>query len=134
LAASHHLFSSLKAVQVAVVDPAKRHSELITDLAAKGARLPEPNMMGIGGRRPSSLGDVIASDELKLTPPAVGRRTFPILNGVRTDGTNLPSWLHFNPLNRTFSGTAVTGTTAVRVTARDQWGKTVTDDFNITIS
>jgi len=22
----------------------------------------------------------------------------------KTDGTNLPSWLHFNPLNRTFSG------------------------------
>jgi hypothetical protein len=42
--------------------------------------------------------------------------------------------LHFNPLNRTFSGTALTGTTAVRVTARDQWGKTVTYDFNITIS
>jgi hypothetical protein len=52
----------------------------------------------------------------------------------KTDGTNLPSWLHFNPLNRTFSGTAVTGTTAVRVTARYQWGKTVTDDFKITIS
>jgi hypothetical protein len=29
---------------------------------------------------------------------------------------------------------AVTGRTAVRVTARDQWGKTVTDDFNITMS
>jgi hypothetical protein len=41
-----------------------------------------------------------------------------------------PSWLHFKPLNRTFSGTAATGTPAVRVTARDQWGKTVTDDFN----
>jgi hypothetical protein len=28
----------------------------------------------------------------------------------------------------------VSGTTAVRLTARDQRGKTVTDDFNITIS
>jgi hypothetical protein len=36
-------------VQVAVVDPAKGHSELITDLAAKGARLPKPDVVGIGG-------------------------------------------------------------------------------------
>jgi hypothetical protein len=46
----------------------------------------------------------------------------------------IEGFLSYNAKKTDGTGTAVTGTTAVRVTARDQWGKTVTDDFNITIS
>jgi hypothetical protein len=35
-------------MQIAVVDPTQRHRELVTDLAPKGARLPKPDVMGIG--------------------------------------------------------------------------------------
>ncbi len=45
-------------MEVAVVDPAKRHSELITDLARKGARLPKLDVMSIGGTS--------AADEARL--------------------------------------------------------------------
>jgi hypothetical protein len=36
------------ALQIAVVDAALRHSELVTDLAPKCARLPKPDVTGIG--------------------------------------------------------------------------------------
>jgi Tol biopolymer transport system component len=56
---------------------------------------------------------------------------------AKADGTALPSWLTFNASTRTFSGTPPTGTAtgplAVRVTARDNGGLTVSDNFNITV-
>src|SRR5262245_12934605 len=35
-------------MQLAVVDATQRHNELVANLAAKGARLPKPDVMGIG--------------------------------------------------------------------------------------
>ena len=35
-------------MQITVVDSANRDGELVTDLAPKGARLPKPDVMGIG--------------------------------------------------------------------------------------
>jgi hypothetical protein len=35
-------------MQIPVVDAAQRHGELVTDFAPKGARLPKPDVMGIG--------------------------------------------------------------------------------------
>lgn len=55
---------------------------------------------------------------------------------VPSDGTNLPTWLAFDPTTRTFTGTPTAedvGTLAVRVTARDGDGETVSDDFEITV-
>jgi hypothetical protein len=37
-------------MRIAVVDAAKRHGELVTDLAPEGARLPKPDVMGVGRR------------------------------------------------------------------------------------
>jgi hypothetical protein len=47
-------------MQIAVVDTAQGHSELVTDLAPKSARLPKPNVMGIGrtGDRVESKGSL----------------------------------------------------------------------------
>jgi hypothetical protein len=39
-------------MQIAVVDAAQRHGELVTDLAPQRAPLPKPDVMGIG--RPSA--------------------------------------------------------------------------------
>jgi hypothetical protein len=39
-------------MRIAVVDAAKRHGELVTDLAPEGARLPKPDGWASEGRRP----------------------------------------------------------------------------------
>ena len=53
-------------MQVAVVDAAKRHGELVTDLAPKCTRLPKPDVMGI--RRPP------AADEARLRTHEISMR------------------------------------------------------------
>jgi hypothetical protein len=35
-------------MQIAVMNAAQRHGELVTDLASEGARLPKPDVMGVG--------------------------------------------------------------------------------------
>ena len=53
------------------------------------------------------------------------------------DDTALPSWLSFAPATRTFSGTpqaADVGTVAVKVTASDGNGESVSDSFDIVVS
>ena len=53
------------------------------------------------------------------------------------DGSSLPSWLSFNAATHTFSGTPANGdvgAVTVRVTATDQTGAHVSDDFVITIA
>ena len=58
------------------------------------------------------------------------------LLATRTDGSALPGWLHFD--GETFTGTPVNadvGTTvAVRLTGTDDYGDSVTTDFNITVT
>jgi len=52
-----------------------------------------------------------------------------------SSGAALPSWLSFDAATRTFSGTPLNGdvgTIAVKVTADDSQGGTITDTFNIT--
>nr|WP_245217012.1 putative Ig domain-containing protein [Neoroseomonas nitratireducens] len=52
------------------------------------------------------------------------------------DGSPLPSWLSFDPAARTFSGTPGNddvGTLAVRVTATDGSGASISDDFTLTV-
>ncbi|HWV14449.1 MAG TPA: putative Ig domain-containing protein [Cellvibrio sp.] len=54
-----------------------------------------------------------------------------------SNGSALPSWLTFNAATRTFSGTPLNGdvgTIAVKVTADDSQGGTVSDTFNITVA
>ena len=56
---------------------------------------------------------------------------------TKGDGTALPGWLAFDPATRTFSGTpqvADAGTLAVKVTADDDNGGTVSDTFNIDVN
>ncbi len=53
-----------------------------------------------------------------------------------SNGSPLPSWLSFDPTTRRFSGTPGTadvGTLAVKVTATDRAGVSVSDDFTITV-
>ena len=55
---------------------------------------------------------------------------------TKTDGTALPTWLAFAAGTRTFSGTpqaADAGTVAVKVTASDGNGGSVSDTFDITV-
>lgn len=52
---------------------------------------------------------------------------------TRSDGGALPNWLTFNPVTRTFAGTPIEAAALnVRITARDAWGGSVTDDFVLT--
>ena len=56
---------------------------------------------------------------------------------TKADGTALPTWLAFTASTRTFSGTpqaADTGTVAVKVTASDGNGGSVSDTFDITVA
>ena len=58
-------------------------------------------------------------------------------SATQDDGTALPTWLSFTASSRTFSGTPPagdTGTVTVRVTANDNNGGTVSDDFDIVVS
>ena len=53
------------------------------------------------------------------------------------NGTNLPSWLTFNPATRTFSGTpnnTNVGTLNISVTASETTGGTVSDVFSLNVS
>lgn len=51
------------------------------------------------------------------------------------DGSALPSWLSFDALTRTFTGTPpVSGTVSVLVTANDLYGLSAADSFDITAS
>ena len=55
----------------------------------------------------------------------------------QADDTALPTWLTFNPTARAFSGTPAAGdvgTVAVKVTASDGNGGSVSDTFNIVVS
>ncbi|MFO1001923.1 MAG: cadherin domain-containing protein [Planctomycetaceae bacterium] len=72
----------------------------------------------------NSFSDVDASDTLTYS-------------ATLASGSALPTWLSFDSLTRTFSGTptnADAGTITVRVTATDAAGAAVTDDFTITTS
>ena len=54
-----------------------------------------------------------------------------------SNGSALPSWLSFNASTRTFSGTPAdgdVGSIAVKVTATDTGGATVSDTFNMTVN
>ena len=56
---------------------------------------------------------------------------------TKSDDTDLPAWLSFDPNTRTFSGTpqaANIGTVSVKVTANDSNGGTISDTFNIVVS
>jgi Putative Ig domain/RTX calcium-binding nonapeptide repeat (4 copies) len=71
----------------------------------------------------STFADVDAGDTLTYS-------------ATRADGTALPTWLTFNPLTRTFSGTPQGGdieTLDVRVTATDTGALSVADVFAVTI-
>jgi Ca2+-binding RTX toxin-like protein len=53
------------------------------------------------------------------------------------DGTALPSWLSFNAITRTFSGTPLNsnvGTITVKVTAKDTSNATVSTNFNLVVN
>ena len=67
--------------------------------------------------------DIDAGDTLSLT-------------ATRADGLALPSWLTFDPLTRSFSGTplnANVGAIALTITATDTAGESVTDSFDLTV-
>jgi hypothetical protein len=65
-------------MQIAVVDAAQRHGELITDLAPKRARLPKPDVMGIGGTP--------AADETRLRTHEVAMRFVAFADRLRERG------------------------------------------------
>ena len=58
-------------------------------------------------------------------------------NAVESGQTSMPSWLSFNPDTRTFSGTPgndEVGTWTIRVTAEDQTGAAIHDEFDVVVS
>ncbi len=57
------------------------------------------------------------------------------LTATLADGSALPSWLIFNELSETFTGTPLDGdgTVEVRVTAEDEEGLTNSDEFTLTV-
>jgi hypothetical protein len=67
------LFVIASAMQIAMVDAAQRHCELIADLAPKRAQLPEPDVMGIG-RTP-------AADKARLRAHEVPMRFIALRTG-----------------------------------------------------
>ena len=68
-----------------------------------------------------------------FTDPDVGYAL--MYSATLSDGSALPSWLSFDALTQTFSGTPdVLGTLNVRVTARDIGNLTASDIFDITVS
>lgn len=57
------------------------------------------------------------------------------LSATQTDGSALPSWLAFNAATGTFTGTPATaGSFNLKVTATDQAGAAVSDDFAIVVT
>ncbi len=51
-----------------------------------------------------------------------------------SDGSNLPSWLNFNPATRTLSGTpVVVGTTNIKVTVTDNYSAKATSIFTLNV-
>ena len=52
-------------MQIAVVDAEQRHCELVADLAPKRARLPKPNVMGIG-RTPAADGVGLRAHDVSM--------------------------------------------------------------------
>ena len=60
-----------------------------------------------------------------------------MMNATLADGSVLPSWLSFDVVTQTFSGTPgndEVGNYAIRVTAIDQSGATASTDFNVNVS
>ena len=68
---------------------------------------------------------------------AVGNNFSDIDGDILTYSTSsLPSWLSFNPITKTFSGTPINssiGTIPITITATDDGGTSVSDTFNITV-
>lgn len=59
------------------------------------------------------------------------------LSATQADGSSLPAWLTFDAASRTFSGTpnqSDTGALTIRVTATDQGGAAVFDEFSLSVS
>jgi Putative Ig domain/FG-GAP-like repeat/Domain of unknown function (DUF4114) len=58
-------------------------------------------------------------------------------NAKLTNGNSLPTWLTFNPITKTFAGTPGAGNLGllgITVTATDQAGLTVADNFDLTVT
>jgi large repetitive protein len=73
---------------------------------------------------PASFSDVDVGDQLTLS-------------ATLADGSPLPAWLSFDPATRTFSGTPLNddvGSLAIRVTATDTAGASITQDFSVTVN
>ena len=73
---------------------------------------------------PASFIDVDAGDTLTLS-------------AALADGSPLPSWLTFDPVTQTFSGTPLNdhvGALSIRVTATDTAGTTAYQDFTVTVA
>jgi hypothetical protein len=68
---------------------------------------------------------------------AVGNNFSDIDGDILTySSSSLPSWLSFNPITKTFSGTPLNssiGTIPITITATDDGGTSVSDTFNITV-
>ena len=75
------------AIELAMMDAAKRDSELVADLAAKGARLHEPEMVGIAGlpttHEARQRGDEIEVFFVANPPHPLGHRASATNNCVR---------------------------------------------------
>jgi Ca2+-binding RTX toxin-like protein len=57
-------------------------------------------------------------------------------NATLADGSALPSWLTFDPVTQTFSGTPTNddvGSLSLKVTATDASGESASDDFDLTV-
>ncbi|MFN6579144.1 MAG: putative Ig domain-containing protein, partial [Aulosira sp. ZfuVER01] len=74
---------------------------------------------------------------LENTFADVDARDILIYSATLANGHSLPSWLSFDALTRTFSGTPTNsevGSLNIKVTATDKSGATATDSFTITVA
>ncbi|WP_349630274.1 Ig-like domain-containing protein [Acidovorax sp. CCYZU-2555] len=71
-----------------------------------------------------------------FTDPDSGQTNTLVYSAALADNGALPSWLHFDPATRTFSGTPTSedvGTPSVRVTATDGDGLSAYSDFTLSV-
>lgn len=72
-----------------------------------------------------------------FTDPDIGQTATLTYSATLTNGDALPAWLHFDAITRTFTGTPSVGNAgvpAVRVTATDTGGLSVSTDFTFTVT
>jgi serralysin len=116
------------------------HLEL--NLSGIGQHVVAVNLVNSAPALSNPIANQVASEDSSFTF-AIPDNTFAdevgsilTYTATRVDGAALPTWLHFEPATRTFSGTPTNGdvgTLSIKVTATDPSGLSVSDDFDVAV-